>query len=339
MKHLTGILVFLTAASLPIIAARPTRAQTESLTGFTYTLPTGWQEDKKEEGITLTGVMKTGRDNTVATLLVATGGAVENTGNPDALTTDIWQKLVLTIFAPSSSSASATPPVYRRYVGNGMRCFFAYESQMRLKNGGSFPIGNDIRMEQIAVSLYVVEVGKRLYPLVVMHLCQFSKDREDAHTTLLEPLLKSFKAPAGAQKKPLLTKADVVGSWRKSTASPTGSLVTSGGTYVGTSGSATEIVYTFRPDGTYSSDGAMYFRNTFGSKMFTGKNTGTWHIEGGNILVVKGKKEGSGGRFPFLGVSRKDGVRTLILAGDDKPRQLSMDAILYNYGPYVEVKK
>jgi hypothetical protein len=303
---------------------------------FSYTLPSGWKESK-ENGVTvLTGTMNTG-----TALRVVLLGSVANPGDLQATTAELWKQLTVSTFTPLDPPG-ASPNIYRRYVGNGVRSFFAYYPYMRSKNGSSFTIGGE-QVPVIPVSLYVIESGKNIYPMIVVYLCSSSHENQRLHDTLLEPLFKSIKGQVGAGRKPLVTAAELAGTWKQSLSSVSGSLVTRSGVDVGAAGASTTTTYVLRSDGAFSRDFTGSTRGTLVSGTLTKEEEGKWQLDG-HVLVMKDNK-GRTIRRPFLGINRrKDGSRLLTL-GEENPsgmlpmETLSMETILRYYHDLTEEKK
>lgn len=284
MKHRIRTLVPPTFFLIGMMTMPPTNAQWGGIPApvavepvgqgaeFSYTLPSGWKESE-ENGVTvLTGTMNTG-----TALRVVLPGSVANPGDLQATTAELWKQLTASTFTPLDPPGES-PHIYRRYVGNGARSFFAYYPYMRAKNGSSFTIGGE-QVPAIPVGLYVIESGKNIYPMIVVYLCSSSHENQRLHDTLLEPLFKNIKGQVGAERKPLVTSAELAGTWKQSLSSVSGSLVTRSGADVGAAGASTTRIYALRSDGTFSSDFTGFTRGTLVSGSLTKEEAGNWRLD------------------------------------------------------------
>jgi hypothetical protein len=304
---------------------------------FSYSLPSGWTEGK-ENGLTVL----TGTTNAGTALRVVLLGTVPNPGDLQAATAEFWKQMTVSSFTPLDPPGES-PPIYRRYVGSGVRAFFTYYPYMRAKNGSSFNIGGE-QVPAIPVSLYVIESGKNIYPLIVLYLCSSSHENQRLHDTLLEPLFKSIKGSVGTARKPLVTAAELAGTWKQTLVSVSGSLVTRSGVDAGAAGGGTMRTYVLLPDGRFSGDATGFHRGTLGTTNTAKDDTGTWRLDG-HVLVMKDSR-GQTVRRPFLGINRdkKNGSRLLTL-GEENPsgalpmNSLSMERIRRYYHDLTEEKK
>lgn len=227
---------------------------------------------------------------------------------PEARLTELWN----TRIAADWEGASATPFLLRRFVSNGAVAHFT-GAELRTKPGRQLSF----------VSLYLVEAGDRLEPLVFIQqwrdptgslagadmMAGFSW--KASHAAVEAVLAGVQGSPVG---KPLVTDEEVVGRWVYGSTSTAQWLNTITG-----STSMTAVAYSVNLafDGdhrfTYRFNGAS---GQVGQLKFAADgDTGTWRVEH-DLLVL----EGDGGktrRYLVVGAARApDGQRTLLLMSE-----------------------
>lgn len=229
---------------------------------------------------------------------------------PEARLTELWN----TRLAADWEGASATPFLMRRFVSNGALAHFA-GAELRTKPGRQLSF----------VSLYLVEAGDRLEPLVFIQQRSepggFASSADmmaglswgTSHAAV-EAVLAGVKgSPVG---RPLVTDAEVAGRWvygSNSTAqwlnTITGSSSMTAVAYAVNLSLGDDHRFTYRFNGASGQVGNLQFAST--------DDEGTWRVEH-DVLHL----EGDGGKtrkYLVAGAARApDGKRTLLLVSEGR---------------------
>ena len=152
------------------------------------------------------------------------------------------------------------------------------------------------------VRLYLIENGDMVYPVVVM-MTGYSSN----YIATLEQFVSSFKVRGMVPARPLVTLAQLTGTW--STASTSvASRVNSAGQYVGDASIATAETLVLHGDGTYSSS----FTGYNSGRSFQQKTAGTFKIDGDMVIMTA--KGGNVTKKQFLGIRKtEDGKTQMVL--------------------------
>jgi hypothetical protein len=288
--------------------------------GFTFTPPSGWTSPA--QGHWRVEVQEGGATLGVELIHLA---AVSGLDQPEAKLATLWAERI----GADWQGVSATPLVMRRFVQNGARAHFT-SAPLTPKAGGL----------TTRVSLYLVEAGDRLEPMVMLqtysspgtyetiqeHMLPYSWDK--TYPRIEEAIAGMQGSPVGL---PLVSDEEVAGEWSYSTGSHlewvntlTGStsmtMVSYGVRYQFTDGHE----FTYRFQGASGAVGAM--------NVSQDSDEGDWRVEHDQLLLT-GKRVT---KYLIAGAARSpEGKRTLFLLPEPQ-WSLSPGAVAANGQLFVE---
>jgi hypothetical protein len=237
--------------------------------------------------------------------------ALPGTANPAERLATLWTGTI----AQDWDGTTPTPLVLRRYVGNGARAWYT-GGQLRARPSGLV----------FYVSLYLVEAGDRLEPVVFLQGYEdpsgFISTRDmmaglswpGSYDAAIEPTLRAMQgSPVGLA---LFQPSELAGSWVHSSNSTAQWVNTvTGSTSMSTVAYA--VYYVFGGDGRYSYrfQGAS---GMVGALQFGGEDArGQWRIEDDQLLL--GADSGKQRRYLILSAATApDGRRTLLLMSEGR---------------------
>jgi hypothetical protein len=255
------------------VSSRPSGGTTYSVSAISYRLPTEWTETKANGAVTLKRSFTDQYTNDVTMLILSPGW--EKTGRINTAFPDAWRELILPVF----NEAEEHPFVYVRRLGKGLNCAFAF-GNMKAKSNG----------HPMTVFLYLLDTGKRCYPIIGMFIGNQSKFMKD-----VEQIFAGLTIAGASPPAPLVTAGELVGEWSTSSREYA-SYIDRQGNYRGDASNAMSVALTFRADGTYSSG----FRGISSGAVTREKSGGTYKIEGDMLVLYS-----AGGRVEkkrFLGL-------------------------------------
>lgn len=230
--------------------------------------------------------------------------------DPERRLAELWR----TRIAADWEGAAEAPFIFRRFVSNGARAHFT-GAELRTKPGRQLSF----------VSLYLVEAGDRLEPLVfiqqyrdlsgglVGHDMLAAYSWSKSHAAVEAVLAVVQGSPVGG---PLVSDEALVGRWVYSTNSTAQWINTVTG-----SSSMTTVAYTV--DYEFTADHRFTYRfggasGQVGQLQFgTDRDEGTWQVAH-DVLTVTGES-GKTRKYLVVGAARApDGKRTLLLVGEGR---------------------
>lgn len=316
-----GLLGAFTAGEDASTVAAPTGAP-GAAGGFSFTPPEGWTSPGA--GRVSTQV----KDGTaVLTVEVIRMPAISGVGEPAEKLAAFWSERI----GADWDGVPATPLVMRRFVGNGARAHFT-SAPLRPKGGGT----------RARVSVYLVEAGDRLEPLVVLQQyddpttnAQSIKDQMapyswDTTHPLVEQVIAGLAgSPVGL---PLVSDEELVGEWRYSTGNAlqwvntlTGSTSMTTVSYSVDYGFGEDHQFTYRFQGASGQVGALEFQGD--------ADEGEWKVEH-DVLVLQGGARTV--KYLVAGAARAPSGKRALFLLPEKQWSLSPGAVAMHGELYVE---
>lgn len=304
------------------VSEAPTGGAPGAAGGFAFTAPAGWTSPGAGRWSTQV------KDGTaVLTVEVLRLPALPGLGQPADTLATLWRDRI----GADWDGVSSTPLVMRRFVGNGARAHFT-SAPLRPKGGGTVT----------RVSVYLVEAGDRLEPLVVLQQyddpttnAQVMKDQMapyswDTTHRLVEQVIAGLAgSPVGL---PLVSDDEVAGDWRYST----GNALQWVNTLTGSTSMTTvsySVDYAFGDDHhfTYRFQGAS---GQVGALNFQGdRDEGEWKLEH-DVLVLEGGQRTV--KYLVAGAARAPGGQRALFLLPEKQWSLAPGAVAMHGELYVE---
>lgn len=299
-------------------------AATSSTTNLSYTVPAGWTETKADGGTLLNRTVKTEKGELVLDVVLMTGAA--QSGDPSEFCQAFYKKqlapqMPADEFKNGTSLREMKTDVYRRLVGNGMRCYMT-------GNLWTKKVGLDYFGTSQEWHVYYVESGSKWVPVMVSMTGEAGRDSQDVllngneRYDWLEDVLRGLKGAPSS--KPLFTLAEIVGDF-STVSSSVGPMLysTITGGSVGMNAVASSTQLNIKSTGTFSySIGAATTYAGSGTRFQSQKDTGNVTItqdSWGSFLVRNGKARTSRDRIVTASVL-PNGRRMFVTVGEsDKP--------------------
>ncbi len=307
------------------VAGAPKAVPVGSTANLSYVVPAGWTETKEDGGVLLTRAVKTDEGELVLNVILMLGAA--QSGNPNELCQAFYKKqlapqLPADEFRSGTSLRKMKTDVYRRLVGNGMRCYMTGNLWTKKMNGLDY-FGTSQEWH-----IYYVESGSKWVPVMVSMTGEKGFDDRkvllnggERYDWLEEVLLGLKGTPSG---KPLFTLSEVVGDFGTGSSSAGPMLYsTITGNSVGMNMLASSIKLNIKPTGAFTYQfGAANTYAGGGTQFLTDKDTGRITItqdKWGAFLVRNGKVRTSRDRIVSASVL-SNGRRVFVTVGEsDKP--------------------
>ncbi|MBC7804761.1 MAG: hypothetical protein H7145_01295 [Akkermansiaceae bacterium] len=306
------------------VAGAPKADAVGSTANLSYAVPDGWTETKEDGGVLLNRTVKTDKGELVVNVMLMLGAA--QSGNPNELCQTFYKKQLLPQL-PADEVRSNTPlremvtDVYRRSVGNGLRCYMTGNYWTRRVQLDYFGTSQEWH-------IYYVESGAKWVPVMVSMTGENGRDSRNVllnggerYDWLEEVLLGLKGTPSG---KPLFTLAEVVGDFTTSS-SAVGPMLysTVTGGSVGMNAVSSSSKLDIKPTGAFLYQiGAATTYAGSGTRFQSQKDTGKVTItqdKWGAFLVRNGKDRTSRNRIVSASVL-PDGRRMFATVGEsDKP--------------------
>lgn len=195
----------------------PAAAAIGSTSNLSYAVPAGWTEQKEDGGVLLNRTVKTDEGQLVVNAVLMLGAA--QAGNPNELCQAFYKKYLVPQIPEGTVRNNKVvrdlpPEVYRRLVGNGLRCYFTGNFWNKRKDSLDYS-GTSQEWH-----VYYVETGGKWVPVMVSMTGEWGRDErgillsDSERYNWLEDVLRSLKGtPSG---KPLFVLSEFVGDFKTS---------------------------------------------------------------------------------------------------------------------------